>query len=35
MKETEDTGLNSEFDILIQESIELTKIFSAIIEKSK
>jgi len=31
----EDTGLDSEFDILIQESIELTKIFSAIIEKSK
>ena len=27
MKETEDTGLNSEFDILIQESIELTKNF--------
>lgn len=35
MKEMEDTGLDSEFDILIQESIELTKIFSAIIEKSK
>ena len=35
MKETEETGLDSEFDILIQESIELTKIFSAIIEKSK
>lgn len=35
MKETETTGLDSEFDRLIQESIELTKIFSAIIEKSK
>lgn len=35
MKETETTGLDSEFNLLIQESIELTKIFSAIIEKSK
>ncbi len=35
MKYVEDTGLDSEFDKLIQESIELTKIFSSIIEKSK
>ncbi len=35
MKETEETGFESKFDILIQESIELTKIFSSIVEKSK
>jgi len=35
LKETEKTDYDSEFDTLIQESIELTKIFSAIIEKSK
>ncbi|MDQ7817133.1 MAG: four helix bundle protein [Melioribacteraceae bacterium] len=35
MRDVEDTGFNSEFDNLIQESIELTKIFSSIIEKSK
>lgn len=35
MKDVEDTGFNSELDSLIQESVELTKIFSSIIEKSK
>ncbi len=35
MKETEETCFESKFDILIQESIELTKIFSSIIVKSK
>ena len=35
MRDVEDTGFNSEFDNLIPESIELTKIFSSIIEKSK
>jgi four helix bundle protein len=35
MRDVEDTGFNSELDNLIQESIELTKIFSSIIEKSK
>lgn len=35
MRDVEDTGLDSELDKLIQESIELTKIFSSIIEKSK
>ncbi len=35
MEETENTGSENEFDELIAESIELTKIFSSIIEKSK
>ena len=35
LKETEETGYDSEFDSLIKESIELTKIFSSILEKCK
>jgi four helix bundle protein len=35
MKEVENTGYETELERLIRESIELTKIFSAIIEKSK